>query len=106
MGDKAPHSGGMPAAISYADPFCRSIALPSLTFTQLAELQSGTLDPVGGDEDNTLELWPNPSQFVGFLKSVNRDEVSSEIYLKVLEAHTKLQEFDNPLKYGENMCLA
>lgn len=45
--------------------------------------ESGELDI----DSNLLDLRPDPVHFVGFLKSTNRSEVSSDIFVRLLEKY-------------------
>lgn len=40
---------------------------------------------------NFLDLSPDPAHFVGFLKVVNRPEVSSSLFVRLLEAYRKVK---------------
>ena len=49
--------------------------------------KSGKLDL----DSNFLDLRPDPSHFVGFLKMVNRPEVSSSLFVRLLEAYRRVK---------------
>lgn len=38
-------------------------------------------------DSNLLDLRPDPAHFVRFLKSINRTDVSSDLFVKLLEAY-------------------
>ncbi|KAL5507792.1 hypothetical protein ACEPAH_5410 [Sanghuangporus vaninii] len=78
--------------------FERSTSLPSLTLAQLADLQEGKLDGEGSEEANPLNLHPHPLYFSRFVKSIKRQDVASELYLRILDAHVKLDDNDDPLR--------
>ncbi|KAL5527881.1 hypothetical protein ACEPAG_6682 [Sanghuangporus baumii] len=78
--------------------FERSTSLPSLTLVQLADLQEGKLDDEESEEANLLNLHPNPLYFARFVKSIKRQDVASELYLRILDAHVKLDDNDDPLR--------
>ncbi|KAF7790090.1 hypothetical protein EIP86_001040 [Pleurotus ostreatoroseus] len=58
--------------------------------------ESGELDI----DANILNLRPDPSQFIAFLKSLDRANLSSEIFVRLLEAYreTKTVKDSNPTK--------
>ncbi|KAI5118985.1 hypothetical protein M0805_001124 [Coniferiporia weirii] len=72
--------------------------LPSLTLAQLADLQEGKLDTEEDEEANLLNLRPHPLHFATLLKSINREDVSSALYLRILDAHVKSDNDENPLR--------
>ncbi|KAH8118805.1 hypothetical protein DFH11DRAFT_1569390 [Phellopilus nigrolimitatus] len=76
----------------------RTSSLPSLTLAQLADLQEGKLDNDGDEESNPLNLRPHPLHFAKFLKSINREDISSALYLRVLDAHVKFDNEDDPMR--------
>ena len=41
---------------------------------------------------------PDPLKFAQFLKKIERDDVSSAIYLKTIDAQVKSDTTDNPLR--------
>lgn len=49
-------------------------------------------------DDNLLNLRPDPVHFVRFLKSIDRADVSSELFVKLLEVYRdqKLQQESDP----------
>lgn len=49
--------------------------------------KSGKLDI----DSNFLDLRPDPAHFVGFLKMVNRPEVSSSLFVRLLEAYRRVK---------------
>jgi len=59
---------------------------------------SGKLDI----DSNLLDLRPDPVHFVGFLKMMNRPEVSSSLFVRLLEAYrgVKSDNEEDPLRYG------
>jgi hypothetical protein len=59
--------------------------------------ESGELDV----DSNPLSLRPDPVQFVGFLKSINRPDVAADLFLRLLEKYRELKsETDaDPLQY-------
>ena len=67
----------------------------------------GTLEKAekGGElgiDSNLLDLRPDPAHFVGFLKVVNRPEVSSLLFVRLLEAYRRVKSDDegDPLRYA------
>ncbi|KZT72491.1 hypothetical protein DAEQUDRAFT_722639 [Daedalea quercina L-15889] len=58
--------------------------------------ESGELDA----DANLFDLRPDPAQFVRYLKSIDRPDVSSELFVKLLEAYreTKAQTEADPLR--------
>ncbi|EJD01651.1 uncharacterized protein FOMMEDRAFT_126746, partial [Fomitiporia mediterranea MF3/22] len=78
--------------------FRRSVSLPSLSITQLADLQEGKLEMEGDEENNPLNLNPHPLHFAKFLKSLKREDVASALYLRILDTHVKLDDKGNPLR--------
>ncbi|KAL5487549.1 hypothetical protein ACEPAI_5657 [Sanghuangporus weigelae] len=78
--------------------FERSTSLPSLTLAQLADLQEGKLDGEESEEANPLNMHPHPLYFARFVKSIKRQDVASELYLRILDAHVKLDDNDDPLR--------
>ncbi|THH05707.1 hypothetical protein EW145_g4599 [Phellinidium pouzarii] len=83
----------------------RSETLPSLTLAQLADLQEGKLDNKEDGEANLLNLQPRPLQFAQFLKSIDREDVSSALYLRTLDAHAKVDNESDPMRRGIKMLL-
>ena len=70
----------------------RSLTLPSLTLADLARMAStdplnDTLDSSDSSDANPLGLRPDPVQFVKFLQTIGRTDVSSDIFVKILEAY-------------------
>ena len=70
----------------------RSLTLPSLTLADLARMAStdplnDTLDSSDSSDANPLGLRPDPVQFVKFLQAIGRTEVSSDVFVKILEAY-------------------
>ncbi|KII94758.1 hypothetical protein PLICRDRAFT_33568 [Plicaturopsis crispa FD-325 SS-3] len=49
--------------------------------------ENGELDP----SSNLLDLRPNPDHFVQFLKSINRADVSSDIFVTLLEGYREMR---------------
>jgi len=60
--------------------------------------ESGKLDI----DSNLFDLRPDPAHFVGFLKAMNRPEVSSSLFLRLLEAYrgVKSDNEGDPLRYA------
>ena len=58
--------------------------------------ESGELDI----DANILSLRPDPSQLIAFLKSLDRADISSEIFVRLLEAYreTKTVKDSDPTK--------
>jgi len=58
--------------------------------------KSGQLDV----DSNLLDLRPDPAHFVGFLKTMNRPEVPSSLFVRLLEAYrgTKSDNDGDPLR--------
>ena len=52
-------------------------------------------------DSNLLDLRPDPAHFVGFLKTINRPEVSSSLFVRLLEAYrgVKSDNEGDPLRY-------
>ncbi|KAL5529962.1 hypothetical protein ACEPAF_6219 [Sanghuangporus sanghuang] len=78
--------------------FERSTSLPSLTLAQLADLQEGKLVSEESEEANPLNLHPHPLYFAQFVKSIKKQDIASELYLRILDAHVKLDDNDDPLR--------
>lgn len=59
--------------------------------------ESGELDV----DANILNLRPDPAHFVNFLKSVDRPEIASGLFTRLLEAYTesKSSSESDPLRY-------
>lgn len=57
-------------------------------------------------DSNLLGLRPDPAHFVGFLKTINRPEVSSSLFVRLLEAYrgVKSDGEGDPLRYGGVLC--
>jgi len=57
-------------------------------------------------DSNLLDLRPDPAHFVGFLKAINRPEVSSSLFVRLLEAYrgVKSDGEGDPLRYGTVLC--
>lgn len=58
---------------------------------------------------NILDLRPDPTIFVRYLKSLDRVEVSSELFVRLLEAYreTKSDTDSDPTRYVDSTaCLA
>ena len=53
-------------------------------------------------DSNLLDLRPDPAHFIGFLKIVNRPEVSSSLFVRLLEAYRGVKSDDegDPLRYA------
>lgn len=48
---------------------------------------------------NLFDLYPDPNHFVQFLRSLNRDDVVPELFIKTLEAyHQSKSSKNNPIK--------
>lgn len=64
--------------------------------TRKEALESGKLDI----NSNPLGLRPDPAHFVGFLKTMNRPEVSSSLFVRLLESYrrVKLHNEVDPLR--------
>ncbi|SJL02270.1 uncharacterized protein ARMOST_05596 [Armillaria ostoyae] len=58
-----------------------------------AEL-AGELDP----DANIMDLYPDPQQFVSFLKKIDRRDVSGELFVKLLEAYRDSRVDGDPMK--------
>jgi len=60
--------------------------------------KSGKLDI----DSNLLDLRPDPAHFVGFLKVMSRPEVSSSLFVRLLEAYraVKSDNEGDPLRYA------
>ena len=65
--------------------------------------KSGKLDI----DSNFLDLRPDPAHFVGFLKMVNRPEVSSSLFVRLLEAYRRVKSDGegDPLRYAVILSL-
>ena len=52
-------------------------------------------------DSNLFDLRPDPAHFVGFLKMVNRPDVSSSLFVRLLEAYraVKSENEGDPLRY-------
>ncbi|KAF9462618.1 hypothetical protein BDZ94DRAFT_1366131 [Collybia nuda] len=63
-------------------------------FRQVKEVNELSLDA------NILDLYPDPVHFARFLKDIDRTEISSEIFVKLLEAYRsyKVVEEENPMR--------
>ena len=66
--------------------------------------KSGKLDI----DSNLLDLRPDPAHFVGFLKTMNRPEVLSSLFARLLEAYrgVKLDNEGDPLRCGSSPYLS
>ncbi|KAG7449381.1 uncharacterized protein BT62DRAFT_964531, partial [Guyanagaster necrorhizus] len=58
-----------------------------------AEL-AGELDP----DANIMDLYPDPPQFVSFLKNLDRRDVSGELFVRMLEAYRDSRADGDPVK--------
>lgn len=60
--------------------------------------EAGELDA----DANLFNLRPDPTQFVRYLKSIGRSDISSEIFVRLLEAYreVKAQAESDPLRYA------
>ena len=58
--------------------------------------ESGELDM----DANLLDIRPDPAQFVVFLKSLDRADIVSEVFVRLLEAYreTKVARDSDPMK--------
>ena len=84
--------------ISSSDTFFRPTSGPSITLLTAAEL-SESKDNVD-IHANPFNLRPDPAEFVAFLKSLDRQDVSSEIFVKLLNEYRALKENDaDPMQY-------
>ena len=59
----------------------------------------------GGDvfnlDTNILDLYPDPVHFVRFLKDIDRNDISSDLFVKLLEAYRdqKFRETSDPMQF-------
>ena len=53
-------------------------------------------------DSNLFDLRPDPAHFAGFLKTINRPEVSSSLFVRLLEAYRGVKSGNegDPLRYG------
>ena len=53
-------------------------------------------------DSNLFDLRPDPAHFVGFLKMVNRPDISSSLFVRLLEAYraVKSENRGDPLRYA------
>lgn len=60
--------------------------------------EAGELDT----DANLFDLRPDPTQFVRYLKSIGRSDISSELFVRLLEAYreVKAQAESDPLRYA------
>ena len=65
--------------------------------------ESGELD----FNANILDLRPDPVHFTALLKSLDRPEIASEIFVRVLSAYQESKDTDNadPLRYGPSIAI-
>jgi hypothetical protein len=77
--------------------------IPSLSLFTPEDLrqatETGELDPGA----NLLDLRPDPVHFTQFLESIDRPEISSELFVKFLEAYweLKMQAESDPMRWVE-----
>ncbi|KAF8524594.1 hypothetical protein BU17DRAFT_74714 [Hysterangium stoloniferum] len=71
-----------------------SLALPSISLETAAKLEEKSMDDEVDIESNPFNLRPDPLQFVVFLKGLDRKDVSSEIFVKLLTEYRDLKEND------------
>ena len=52
-------------------------------------LTPGSLEEAELDDDdaNTMDLYPDPRHFVRFLKAIDRSDITSNLFIKFLEAY-------------------
>lgn len=73
---------------SLADLSDRPKKALSFTLAELARIQDENLD----EESNPLHLRPDPARFVGFLRKINRAEVTFQVFLRLLKYQRKIEE--------------
>jgi hypothetical protein len=82
--------------------FCRPEVTEGLSIFTPETLEeaekSGKLDI----DSNPLDLRPDPAHFVGFLKTMNQPDVSSSLFVRLLEAYrgVKSDNEGDPLRYA------
>jgi hypothetical protein len=61
-------------------------------------MEGGDMNP----DANLLDLRPDPSHFVRFVRSLGRVEMSSELFVRLLRAYgeTKSDEDSDPTRYA------
>lgn len=75
-------------SITVHSPVCR----PQEHSISLADLARSEDDSDDANVDmNPLNLYPDPVHFVRFLKSIERDDLSSEIFVRLLESYRELK---------------
>jgi hypothetical protein len=54
---------------------------------------------------NILNLYPDPVRFVRFLKDIDRIDISSDLFVKLLEAYhnNKSQDSSDPMQFVSHM---
>ena len=64
--------------------------------------EAGELDA----DANLFDLRPDPARFVRYLKSIERSDISSELFVRLLEAYreVKAQTDSDPLRYAPSVC--
>jgi len=85
-------------SVSLSDTSLRSASGPSITLFDAAQL-SGSKDDVD-IAANPFNLRPDPARFVAFLRSLDRNDVASEIFVKLLNEYRTLNKGDSdPMQY-------
>lgn len=62
--------------------------MSALTLADLAQASAGRDIDV---DANPLRLRPDPAQFARFLKAIDRDDISSVLFVRLLESYRELQ---------------
>ncbi|KAF7332143.1 RTP1-C1 domain-containing protein [Mycena kentingensis (nom. inval.)] len=61
----------------------------------------GLLTPADEEIDvdtNFLDLYPDPAHFVGFIKSLQRADISSDLFLRLLESYRQSKDEETPTR--------
>jgi hypothetical protein len=86
-------------------PIYRSIRQPTLSLLTPNDLhqdlhQANNAESIDFDS-NVLDLRPDPVFFVRFLKSINRPDISADLFVRLLETYQSLkaQSDNDPLRF-------
>lgn len=77
----------------------RPVPPPSISLLAAAEIEASSRDEVDINA-NPFNLRPDPSQFVAFVKTLDRKDVSPEIFVRLLDEYRELSDGDEqPLRF-------
>jgi hypothetical protein len=82
-------------------PIYRSIRRPTLSLLTPNDLHRTNNAESIDVNSNVLDLRPDPVFFVRFLKSINRPDISADLFVRLLETYQSLkaQPEDDPLRF-------